>query len=119
MFEHEGHSPAATGRARGLRRRMTWTETRLWKELRKLDANFRRQAPIGRYFADFASHGRRLVIEVDGAVHQRFGEVALRDAERQAWIESQGYRVIRFTDKQVSHDLHGCIETICKLIRHP
>ena len=47
-----------------VKRRMTWTEARLWKELRKLDANFRRQAPIGRYFADFASHARRLVIEI-------------------------------------------------------
>ena len=91
---------------------MTWSETRLWKELRKLDANFRRQAPIGRYFADFAAHGPRLVIEVDGAIHQAIAEIAVRDAERQAWLEAEGYRVLRFTDRQVSDDLSGCIDAV-------
>jgi very-short-patch-repair endonuclease len=95
---------------------MTWTEERLWKELRKLDANFRRQAPIGRYFADFASHAPRLVIEVDGAVHERLPDVAARDAERQRWLEGEGYRVLRFTDDQVRHDVHGCIEKIALLL---
>jgi hypothetical protein len=80
--------------------------------LRKLDANFRRQAPIGRYFADFASHGRRLVIEVDGGVHERLADVAARDVERQRWLETEGYRVLRFTDRQVQDDVHGCVHQI-------
>ena len=112
MWEREGHAPGATRRARSLRRRMTWSEARLWEELRKLDANFRRQAPIGRYVADFASHGRKLVIEVDGGVHERLAEVAARDLERQAWLEGQGYRVIRFTDGQVRNDLAGCVAAV-------
>ncbi|THD79324.1 MAG: DUF559 domain-containing protein [Phenylobacterium sp.] len=116
MFEHDGHGPGAVRRARGLKRRTTWSETRLWQELRKLDANFRRQAPIGRYFADFASHGRQLVIEVDGAVHERLAHVAARDIERQAWLESQGYRVLRFSDRQVRDDLAGCIEAVRRLL---
>jgi very-short-patch-repair endonuclease len=91
---------------------MTWTEQRLWQELRKLDANFRRQAPIGRYFADFATHGPRLVIEVDGGVHERLDEVMLRDFERQQWLEGQGYTVLRFTDDQVRTDVHGCVEAM-------
>jgi very-short-patch-repair endonuclease len=113
MFEHDRHRAGATSRARGLRRRMTWTEARLWKELRKLDANFRRQAPIGRYFA---SHGARLVIEVDGGVHVRLAEVAARDVERQAWLEGQGYRMVRFTDRQVADELHACVERIRELL---
>ncbi|MCR5880438.1 endonuclease domain-containing protein [Phenylobacterium sp. J367] len=91
---------------------MNGAELKLWKELRKLDQNFRRQAPIGRYFVDFASHGRRLVIEVDGGVHERLPEVALRDAERQRWLEAEGYRVLRFSDRQVWDDVHGVIDLI-------
>jgi very-short-patch-repair endonuclease len=116
MFEHLGHPAAATGRARSLRRRMTRSEETLWAELRKLNVNFRRQAPIGRYFADFASHGGKLVVEVDGEVHERLPEVALRDIERQRWLEGEGYRVLRFTDRQVRADVHGCVEIVKKAL---
>ncbi|HEX7884871.1 MAG TPA: endonuclease domain-containing protein [Phenylobacterium sp.] len=111
-FERSDHVPAATGRARGLRRRMTWSEKMLWRELRKLNANFRRQAPIGRYFADFAAHGAKLVIEVDGGVHERLDEVVLRDFERQCWLEGEGSAVLRFTDRQVIDDVEACIEAV-------
>jgi len=111
-FERIDRMPAQTNRARGLRRRMTWSEKTLWRELRKLDCNFRRQAPIGRYFADFASHGRKLVIEVDGGVHERLDDVILRDAERQRWMEDEGYTVLRFTDRQVSDDVEACVEAV-------
>ena len=112
MFEHVGQAPGVTSRGRGLKRRMTRTEERLWKELRKLNLNFRRRAPIGRYFADFACHARRLVIEVDGGVHESLPDVAARDLERQRWLEGEGYRVLRFTDRQVSGDVHRCIEQV-------
>ncbi|MEO8113314.1 MAG: endonuclease domain-containing protein [Phenylobacterium sp.] len=108
-------SPNPTRQARGMRRRMTWSERRLWRELKKLDLNFRRQAPIGRYFADFACHGRRLVIEVDGGVHERLAEVAARDVERQQWLEGEGYKVLRFTDRQVADDLDAVIDQITAL----
>jgi very-short-patch-repair endonuclease len=116
MFEHVGHAAGATARARSLGRRMTWSEPKLWKELRKFDANFRRQAPIGRYFADFACHTSPLVIEVDGSVHERLPDVALRDFERQRWLEGEGYRVVRFTDRQVSDNVHACVETVKALL---
>jgi len=95
---------------------MTWTEEHLWKELRKLNVNFRRQAPIGRFFADFASHGAKIVVEVDGGVHERLPQVTLRDFERQQWLESQGYRVVRFTNRQVSDDVYGCAEKVKALL---
>lgn len=108
----ESGASAATTRARSLRRHMTWSEKVLWRALRKLDVNFRRQAPIGRYFADFATHGRKLVVEVDGGVHQRLERVALRDAERQRWLEGEGYAVLRFTDREVLDDVGRCIEIV-------
>jgi very-short-patch-repair endonuclease len=115
-FERKSHAPGAVKRSRGLKRGMTWTEARLWKELRKLDANFRRQAPLGRYFADFATHAGKLVIEVDGEIHERLASVAVRDIERQAWIESQGYRVVRFSAREVEGDVLGCIKRIIAVL---
>ena len=112
MFEHAGQPAGVTSRAKSLRRRMTWSEKLLWKELRKLGANLRRQAPIGPYIADFASHGRKLVIEVDGGVHERLDEVALRDGERQIWLQEQGYMVLRFTDHEVEKDVLACVEKV-------
>ena len=115
-FERPKPFPKATARARSLRRRMTWSEQRLWSELRKLDLNFRRQAPIGPYFADFAAHRLKLVIEVDGGIHERLAEVALRDAERESWLNGEGYTVLRFTDRQVVNDVEACMGAVQKQI---
>ena len=112
MFERDGHVKGAVARARRLRSEMKPAERTLWRELRKLDAHVRRQAPIGPYVADFACHVKRLVIEVDGEVHERLAEVALRDHERSEWLKSQGYRVIRFTNRQVEADVWAVVEEI-------
>ncbi|HKR89513.1 MAG TPA: endonuclease domain-containing protein [Phenylobacterium sp.] len=112
MFAHGGHAPGAVRRARGLRARMNYPEQKLWKELRRLDVHIRRQAPIGRYVADFACHSKKVVIEVEGGVHERLPEVALRDIERTAWLETQGYTVLRFTDVQVLNDLYGVVDAV-------
>ncbi len=95
-----------------MRYRMTFRERKLWKPLRTLDANFRRQMPLGRFFVDFGTHNPPLVIEIDGPVHEVFADVALRDIERQAWLESQGYTVMRFTTRQVDDDLESCVEKV-------
>ena len=112
MWAEAGHAPGAVRRARGLRARMNLPEQKLWKELRKLEAHIRRHAPIGRYVADFACHSKRVVIEVEGGVHEVFADVALRDIERTAWLESQGCKVLRFSSKQVMDDLHGVVDAI-------
>jgi very-short-patch-repair endonuclease len=112
MFEHQGHVEGAVARGRRLRETMTPSEQRLWKALRKLDAHIRRQAPIGRYIVDFACHGRKLVIEVDGEIHERLDEVVLRDFERSEWLRSQGYRVMRFTNRQVDADVAAVVREI-------
>jgi very-short-patch-repair endonuclease len=112
MRAHESHAPGAVKRARGLRARMNWPEQRLWKELRKLEVHIRRQAPIGPYVADFACHSKRVVIEVEGGVHERLPEVALRDIQRTAWLERQGYRVLRFSDVQVRNDIESVVAAV-------
>jgi very-short-patch-repair endonuclease len=83
----------------------------LWPELRKLKRNFRRQAPIGPYVADFAHHESRLIIEIDG-YHHTTPEGQARDAARTAWLNGIGYRVIRFDEALVRKDPAAVIARI-------
>jgi very-short-patch-repair endonuclease len=103
--------PGAITRARRLRRASTVAERLLWAELRKLNLNFRRQAPIGRYIADFAQRELRLIIEVDGPIHDE-PDVALKDQTREAWLAAQGYRILRFRDLDVVDDLAQVVQRI-------
>jgi len=104
--------PGTVARARRLRRDMTDAERRLWRHLRQrqlVSARFRRQVPIDRFIADFVSHEARLVIEVDGGQHD------LEDAaekERTRIIESHGYRVLRFSNRDVLANTQAVLETI-------
>jgi len=93
------HMPGAILRARRLRRDMTVSEKRLWEALRALNLHIRRQVPIGRYVADFVHHGAKLILEVDGGWHDLL-EAQLSDAERDAWLETQGYTVIRVKNRE-------------------
>ncbi len=97
--------------ARKLRIGMTPQERRLWGQLRdlnhRLGLNFRRQAPVGRYIADFVDFGLRLVIEVDGGQHE-----GTQDAARDAWFAAQGFRVLRFWNNDVSGNIDGVMQMI-------
>ena len=102
----------AVGRARALRRQQTDAERRLWSRLRRRGLGgrkFRRQMPIGPYIVDFACPSERLVIEVDGGQH---GEAIERDAERDAWMQARGWRVMRFWNNQVLGETEAVLETI-------
>ena len=101
-------------RARQLRRAMTDAERRLWWHLRELKtkgAHFRRQATIGPYFADFACHECKLVIEVDGSGHAEREKIAA-DNVRTRFLESQGYRVLRFWNNDVLKDTEAVMMVI-------
>jgi len=92
-----------TAFARAQRQAAGLAERRLWQRLRgaKIDGHhFRRQHPIGRYFADFACDRLRLIIEIDGGVHDR-DDVILRDHLRQVELESLGWTVLRFRNEEV------------------
>jgi len=100
---------------------MTDAEKKLWWHLRRLsieESHFRRQASIGPYFADFASHRYRLVIEVDGSGH---GEVAQAsyDIERMAFLQSRGYRVLRFWNNEVLNEIDAVMNAIYAALCHP
>ena len=90
-----------TAFARSQRQAAGLAEHRLWQRLRgaQIDGHrFRRQHPIGRYFADFACDRLRLALEVDGGVHER-DDVLLRDHLRQVELESLGWTVLRFSNE--------------------
>jgi very-short-patch-repair endonuclease len=95
-----------TPQARKLRQGGGLAEDRIWARLRggAVDGwKLRRQHPVGRYIVDFACIPLRLVIEVDGGVHER-DEVVLNDHYRQQEIEALGWTVIRFTNAEALTD---------------
>ena len=112
------HRAGAVGRARHMRREPSFAEKVLWADLRKLKLNIRRQAPIGRFIVDFVHHESRLVIEVDGPLHDD-PQARARDAERTAWLEGQGYRVIRFTTRQAVEDRESVLTAIRSEVLSP
>ena len=87
--------------ARRLRRNATRAEKILWILLRDRDLvgyKFRRQHPIGPYFADFACLRLQVVIECDGVTHV---ERQVQDANRDAFMTDLGWRVLRFSDERL------------------
>ena len=108
-------------RARKLRRDVTDAERKLWRTLRTLPmdgSHFRRQATIGPYFADFACHAKRLVIELDGGQHGE-DQHAVRDARRDNYMKGEGYRVLRFWNNDVMQNLDGVLDVIAEAISAP
>ncbi len=99
-------------RAGELRRNLTPAEQRLWAVLRNQQiegVRFRRQHAIGNFIVDFCAPREKLVIELDGGQHLEQEEY---DAERTAFLQSQGYRVLRFWNMDVMKDLRGVISAI-------
>ena len=101
------------GRAKQMRREATPPERKLWVHLRAdqlQGAKFRRQVVIGPYIADFACRAPvMLVVELDGDTH---GMQEAYDAERTRFLESKGYRVLRFSNRDVMQDIEGVLATI-------
>jgi very-short-patch-repair endonuclease len=108
----------AVDRARTLRRTMTEVERKLWLKLREQDIGFRRQAPIGRYIVDFVSHPAKLVVELDGGQHNEPAAQTYDDV-RTAWLETRGYRVLRFWNADVNENLEGVLDTIVHAVSNP
>ncbi len=98
---------------------MTDEERILWHHLWRIPlegTHFRKQSPIGRYYADFVSHRLKLIIEVDGEQHGHDRQVA-HDARRDRWLESQGYRILRFWNHEVKKELDSVLDTIYSAVR--
>ena len=100
--------------AKQLRKNMTDAERLLWRHLRsrQLESQkFRRQQPLGRFIVDFVCLEKRVVIEIDGGQHAEKYQ-ATYDADRSAWLRTEGFRVLRFWDHEVLKDLDAVKEAI-------
>jgi len=105
--------------ARAQRQNMTRAEIMLWRALRnhQIDGHgFRRQTPIGPYFADFVCLARKIVVEADGRTHET-ADAKIMDVERDAWFRRAGFRVLRFPDELVIGGLPIVIERIRAALR--
>ncbi|MFD0799316.1 vitamin B12 dependent-methionine synthase activation domain-containing protein [Maribacter chungangensis] len=108
--------------AKRMRNQPTNAEKMLWNALsaKNLDGfKFRRQHIIGEYIADFICLKENLIVEIDGSIHQ-LPENKTSDAERTAWLEKEGYKIIRFSNHQVLGNLEMVLEKIhAKLMAPP
>ena len=105
--------------ARELRKEQTPAEERLWSYLRKKQLcgfKFRRQHPIGTYIVDCYCPSCRLVVEIDGDSHAEREDY---DAVRTAWLEVQGCRVIRFTNREVQNEVEVVLGEIVEACEEP
>jgi very-short-patch-repair endonuclease len=103
-----------TQTARLLRRNKTIAERHLWSRLRNgqiSGAKFRRQHPVGYYIVDFICLEQGLVLEIDGNQHKEEPVVA-NDLERTRYLESRGYRVLRFWNGDILNNIEGVLKRI-------
>jgi very-short-patch-repair endonuclease len=105
--------------ARKLRREQTDVERKLWFALRNRQfhgCKFRRQQPVGPYVVDFVSFESRLVIELDGSQHGSDDAVAY-DQARTRYLETDGFRVLRFFNHELNANFDGVLEAIERQVR--
>ncbi len=102
--------------ARALRKRMTKAESFFWNAVRdrRFDGHkFRRQVPLGQYVADFCCMKGRLIIELDGEIHDKIKEF---DAEREVRLRDAGFKIVRFTNEKVLHHLPEVFEELKNIL---
>lgn len=111
-------------RAEELRNKMTAAEEIIWKaiHINEWHLKFRRQHPISNYIADFYCHAIKLIIEIDGEIHED-AEVKLLDSEREQSLKDLGLQILRFKNEEVFQNRDNVIkkigETITKLRNTP
>ena len=113
-----GYARQTLCRAKNLRGGLTPAERKLWCILRNRQlegAKFRRQQPIGPFIADFVCQDRRLIIEADGAQHAD----NCADERRTSFLESKGYRILRFWNNDILNNLDGVAQVIADALSTP
>jgi very-short-patch-repair endonuclease len=101
-----------------MRDTMTEAESVLWEHIRskKLGVKFRRQHIIGNYIPDFVALSHKLILEVDGEIHKYQKE---QDEQRTFELNEKGYKVIRFTNEEVLHNINSVLDKIKREVSHP
>ncbi len=107
--------------ARSLRKHTTDAERVLWialREFKQAGLHFRKQAPIGRYVADFACHRAKLIVELDGDQHGEDRNIVY-DAKRTDFLNSRGFRVLRFANWEVLRERRRVLDAIFDAAKSP
>jgi adenine-specific DNA-methyltransferase len=115
----KSYTARKVGLARQLRKSWTDAELRLWQALRNRGVErhkFRRQHPVGPYVVDFICLEQKVVIEVDGSQHM---ERAAYDNKRTTYLETQGFRAIRFWDNDVLMQTESVMQAIFDTLTGP
>ena len=111
------HNKQLVPAAKQLRKDMTKEERHLWYDfLRTYPVRFSRQKVLGRYIADFYSARARLVIELDGSQHYEDRNLG-KDAERTAFLEGYGLKVIRIPNNEVNCNFRNVCMYIDRLVK--
>ena len=106
------HNKQLVPLAKQLRKKMTPEERRLWYDfLREYPVRFSRQKVLGKYIVDFYSAKAGLVLELDGSQHYEVGNPE-RDAERTAFLEGYGLKILRIPNNEVRRNFCGVCEYI-------
>ena len=105
--------------AKELRKNMTDAERLLWFHLKKkpLGFKFRSQHPVNCFIADFYCHKAKLVIELDGSIHD-LEDVKENDFHKQRLMEEYGLKVMRFTNKEVFNKPQDVVMKIIEYLRN-
>lgn len=101
----------STLRSRILRQEQTSAEKKMWgilKDRKLLGLKFRRQHPVGSYYADFACLESRVIIEIDGGQHCE----SKKDEARTKFLNAQGFHVLRFWNNDVMDNVDGVVQSL-------
>ena len=115
---HYGSNPFAFEKAKEFRNKMTYVESVLWESLRNnqlLGLKFRRQHPISRFVVDFYCHKYKLVIELDGNIHE-LPDIKINDKNREDELKAIGLNILRFRNTEIIENLKASLEKIKETI---
>ncbi len=115
----KAYDPTPTERSRHLRNNATPAERKLWGVIssRRLNrVRFNRQVVIKPYICDFVARSAKLVIELDGGQHS---DALAYDQARSKYLEARGYRVLRFWNNDVMHNIDGVVRQIEEALNQP
>ncbi|WP_324807872.1 endonuclease domain-containing protein [Sphingomonas sp. LY29] len=114
----KAHDRSQTLRSRILRNLPTPAEAMLWRSLRNRQVEgvrFNRQVPIGPFICDFVSRSGKLIIEVDGGQH---AINLATDNARTHFLQTKGYRVLRFWNNEVADNIEGVLQVIVQALKN-
>jgi very-short-patch-repair endonuclease len=111
--------PDIFAKAKELRKEMTEAEKILWERIRNRQLNglkFRRQHPIDIFIADFYCHEMKLIVELDGGIHDTIEQKEYDDG-RSFELEEKGFKIIRFRNEEVFNEIEQVLEKIIQAVK--